>query len=393
MLIFAKGTKKMRPEAFIASRIFSLSSKKISTTVMRIALLSVALGVGVMIISVSIVIGFKKQIREKVIGFVAPIHISLLDNNESIENKPVNLTPELIDFILHVEGVHRIQPVATKAGIVKTEAQIQGIIFKGVDKDYDWDFFEEKLLVGKIPEITGENRSTDVLISKHIANKLLLQNGDELRVWFIDENQQARGRKFEIVGIYETGLEAGTIEVWLDKDANVDKVNEDIYFGLPVDLASYTASASYPHIFDWLNLQDMNVVIIIILMVLVSGITMISMLLIIILERTSMIGLLKTMGANNRFVRNIFLFHSTKVLFRGLLAGNVIGVGFCILQFYSGILKLPSESYYLSVVPIDLNVNNILLINFGTLVLWFIMLLIPTAVINRILPARSIKFV
>lgn len=406
----------MKPEAFIASRIFTLSKKHMSSGVMRLALISVALGISVMIVSVSIVVGFKKQIREKVIGFVAPIQIKLLDNNESVENKALSFSSALADSLSLISDIDHLQLVGYKAGIVKTDDQIQGIVFKGVDSAFRWQFFESKIIAGKRPEQFGKKPSNEVIISKFIADKLLLSQGDALRVWFVDTDQQARGRRFEIVGIYETGLyefderyvlgdldqirklnewshrDAGTVEVWLNPEADVRQVNEDIYFSLPISMASYTADELYPHIFDWLSLQDMNVIIIVILMVLVSGITMISMLLIIILERTSMIGLLKTMGANNSFVRKIFLAHSSRILLLGLLAGNFIGVAVCLLQLSTGIAKLPAESYYLSTVPIELSLTNIFLINCGTLILWVLMLLIPTSLINRIMPSRAIKF-
>ncbi len=387
-----------------------------SSTVMRLALISVALGISVMIVSVAIVIGFKNQIREKVIGFVAPIQIKLLDNNESLENTALTFSMDLRDSLKNISSIDHLQLVAYKAGIVKTEDQIQGIVFKGVDNDFRWPFFQNKLISGRVPDFKQDNRSNEVIISSYIADKLLLKTGDALRVWFVDTDQQARGRRFDIVGIYETGLfefderyvlgdleqirklnnwhedDAGAVEVWLKDDMDVEQANKQIYFSLPVTMASYTADELYPHIFDWLNLQDMNVIIIIILMVLVSGITMISMLLIIILERTSMIGLLKTMGASDQFVRHVFLVHSSRILLIGMALGNFIGIAICIVQQSTGFAKLPAESYYLSTVPIDLSLLNILLINAGTLLLWFLMLLIPTSLINRIVPAKAIKF-
>lgn len=406
----------MKPEAFIASRIFTLSKRHMSSTVIRLALISVALGISVMIVSVAIVIGFKNQIREKVVGFVAPIQIKLLDNNESFENTALTLSQDLLDSLNINSSIDHLQPVAYKAGIVKTDDQIQGIVFKGVDNDFRWPFFQNKLISGRVPDFQQGKRSNEVIISSYIADKLLLKTGDALRVWFVDTDQQARGRRFDIVGIYETGLfefderyvlgdleqirklnnwnedDAGAVEVWLKNKANPEQANNQIYFSLPVTMASYTADELYPHIFDWLNLQDMNVIIIIILMVLVSGITMISMLLIIILERTSMIGLLKTMGASNQFVRHVFMVHSSRILLIGLALGNLIGISICLVQQSTGIAKLPAESYYLSTVPIDLSLVNILLINAGTLLLWFLMLLIPTSLINRIMPAKAIKF-
>jgi lipoprotein-releasing system permease protein len=416
MFIFAKLTKNMKPEAFIASKIFSLSPERVSTLVMRITLVSVALGVAVMIISLAIVIGFKNQIRDKVIGFVAPIQIESLDHNESLQQSAIQLDSAMIDKLLEIDGVRKIQAVAKKAGIVKTEDQIQGVVLKGVTADYNWEYFAPKIVAGKLPAIEADNSSLDVMISKSLADKLLLNPGDYLRMWFVDGNEKARGRRFLISGIYETGLvefderyvfgdlsqirklnnwsadEAGSLEVLLVENASATKINESIYFSLPVNLTSYTAITSYPYIFDWLNLQDMNVIIIIILMVMVSGITVISMLLMMVIERTSMIGVLKAMGAGNRMIRRLFLWYSVKLLLYGLLFGNAIGLGFAVFQMKTGLLKLPAESYYLSTVPIDLQCSSILLVNFGAGLIWFIMLVIPSYIINRIKPATAIKF-
>ncbi|MDR0969895.1 MAG: ABC transporter permease [Lentimicrobiaceae bacterium] len=406
----------MKPAAFIASRIFSLSRYDISSTVMRIAVISVAIGLAVMLVSVAIVMGFKNQIREKVLGFVAPIHIQRLNNNETIEETPIVFDSLLIHQLEQVEGIDFMQCTAHKMGIIKTDDQIQGCILKGVGSDYNWLYFEKNLVSGTIPEYHDTMRSDKILISKKIAEKLTLDIDDPVRMWFIDNAQQARGRRFIVSGIYETGLTefderylfgdmnqirrlnewnndaVGVIEIWTKSLADVNRVNEAIYFSLPIELASYSAMETYPHIFDWLDLQDMNVVIIIILMVLVSGITMISMLLIIILERTSTIGLLKSLGATNGLIAEIFLFRSFKILLYGLLLGNFIGIGFCLLQHYTGFISLPSDSYYLSSVPIDLSIGSVLIINASALLLWFSLLLIPTTVISKIVPSKSLKF-
>lgn len=406
----------MRPEAFIASKIFSLSPDKVSTLVMRITLLSITIGVAVMLISLAIVVGFKNQIRDKVIGFVAPIQIESLDQNESLQQSAIQLDSVLIENILKLDGVKGVQAVAEKAGIIKTEDQIQGVVLKGVDANYNWSYFQSKIIEGKIPDYQDEARSVEVLISKSLSNKLLIKVGDPLRMWFVDGNEKARGRRFTVSGIYETGLvefderyvfgdisqirrlnnwaetEAGNIEVLLEENSSATTLNELIYFSLPVNLTSFTAFSSYPHIFDWLNLQDMNVIIIIILMVMVSGITVISMLLMMVIERTSMIGILKAMGASNQMIRRLFLLYSAKLLFYGLLAGNALGIGFAVFQQQTGFLKLPAESYYLSTVPIDLQLLSVILINLGAGIIWFLMLLIPSFVINKIKPASAIKF-
>lgn len=401
---------------FIADRLFSLAKKNLSSTVMRLAVTSVALAIIVMLIAWAVVVGFKNGIRDKVIGFVAPIHVQALDRNESVEETPFVLDEKLVSRLSSVEGVRHYQLAANKAGMIKTEDEIQGVVLKGVDQNYDWTYFSSCLLEGRIPQFTDSVRSTEVLVSKVIANKMLLNLDDDVRVWFVDKDMQARGRKFQIVGIFETGLyefderfvfadlnqirrlngwedqEAGLLEIWLDDNADIDVVNDKLYRALPAELTSYTARESNPQIFDWLDLLDTNVWLIMLLMFLVAGITVVSMLLIIIIERTSTIGLLKAMGATNKFVRNVFLMRSLKILGIGMLIGNIVGLGFCFLQKYTGVIKLPAETYYLSAVPIELHVGTVLLVNLGTFLLWMLMLLIPTAVINRISPTKSIRF-
>ena len=383
---------------------------------MRLAVASVALAIVVMLISWAVVVGFKNQIRDKVIGFVAPIHVQALDKNESVEETPFQLDSLLVARLSSVDGITHYQMVANKAGMIKTEDEIQGVILKGVDENYDWTYFSNCLLEGKTPAYHADERSTEVLVSKLIADKMLLGVGDEVRVWFIDKDMQARGRKFTVTGIFETGLyefderyvfadlnqirklngwednEAGLVEVALNDNADVEQVNEKLYHALPSELASYTARQSNPQIFDWLDLLDTNVWLIMALMLLVAGITVISMLLIIIIERTSTIGLLKAMGASNKFVRKVFLLRSLRILLIGMLIGNIIGLGFCFLQQYMGFIKLDAATYYLSAVPIELHLSTVIFINLGTFLLWVLMLLIPTSVINRISPTKSIRF-
>ncbi len=406
----------MNGSKFIAGRVFSLSRKNLSSTVMRLAVISVAIAVAVMIIAWAIVVGFKDQIRDKVIGFVAPIHIQALDRNESYEETPFAMDSLLVSRLDNVEGIRHYQMVADKAGMIKTDDEIQGIVLKGVDQDYDWSYFKGCMVKGKTPSFKNGDCSNDVMISKAIADKMMLGVGDPVRIWFVDKDMQIRGRKFNITGVFETGLyefderyvfgdinqirkidewqdnEAGLVEIWLDNTNDMDQVNDKIYYSLPVNLASYTARESNPQIFDWLDLIDTNVWLIMALMIAVAGITVISMLLIFIIERTSTIGILKAMGASNVFVRKIFLNRSMRILLIGMLIGNAIGLGFCFLQQYTAFLKLPVETYYISAVPIELHPLIVIAINIGTLLLWTMMLLIPTAVINRISPTKAIRF-
>lgn len=401
---------------FIADRIFSLSKANLSSTVMRLAVTSVALAITVMLIAWAVVVGFKNQIRDKVIGFVAPIQVESLDRNESVEETAIVLDSLILGRIESVPGIEHYQLTADKAGMIKTDDEIQGIILKGVDHQYDWSYFANYLIDGEVPAYTEDERSNDVLLSKVVADKMLLGVGDEVRVWFIDQDMQAKGRKFTVKGIFETGLyefderyvfadlnqvrklngwkdgECGRIEISVAEGADVDKVNELLYYSLPHNLMSTTARQGNPQIFDWLDLLDTNVWLIMALMLLVAGITVISMLLIIIIERTSTIGLMKAMGASNKFVREVFLLRSLRLLLFGMLIGNVVGLGFCFVQQYTGLVKLDAATYYLSAVPIEMHLSTVLAINIGTLALWLLMLLIPTSVINRISPTKSIRF-
>lgn len=405
----------MNAASFISKRIFSLSKENLSSTVMRIAVTSVALGIAIMLISIAVVVGFKNQIKDKVVGFVAPIHIQALNQNESIEE-----TPFLFDSVLNARldkpFITEMHPTANKAGIIKTDDEIQAVVLKGVDHNYNWSYIGSYILDGEIPQYAENERSNDVVISNIIANKMQLNIGDPVRIWFVDQDLKARGRKFNVKGIYETGLqecderyvycdldqirklngwnnnEIGHLEIWVDDEKQINDYNEQIYYSIPTHLVSYSAMETYPQIFDWLELQDMNVVIIIVLMLLVAGITIISMLLIIILERTSTIGLLKSMGASNGLIRSIFLKRSCRILLIGMAIGNVVGIGLCLIQKFTNLITLSPESYYLSAVPIELNIWHILALNAGTMILWVLMLLLPTMMINNIKPSKSIRF-
>lgn len=405
----------MNASTFISKRIFSLSKENLSSTVMRIAVASVALGIAIMLISIAVVIGFKHQIRDKVIGFVAPVHIEMLNQNESVEETPFAYDSTLKARLNH-SFISEVHATANKAGLIKTDDEIHAVVLKGVDAEYNWNYINDNLVEGEIPQYVENERSNDIVVSKIISDKMQLDVGDDVRVWFVDADMKARGRKFNVKGVYETGLsecderfvycdlnqvrrlngwaddEVGHLEVWVNDEMETTIANELIYYSIPTELVSFSAMQSYPQIFDWLELQDMNVAIIIALMLLVAGITIISMLLIIILEKTSTIGLLKSMGADNGLIRRIFLKRSCYILLIGMLIGNAVGIGLCLLQKYTNLISLSPESYYLSSVPIELNWFYIVALNVGTSLLWVLMLLLPTILINNIRPSKSIRF-
>ncbi|MEA3478308.1 MAG: FtsX-like permease family protein [Bacteroidota bacterium] len=407
----------MNFEFFIARHILQRGKNNVSAPYVRIAIISVALGIAVMIIAIAILSGFQQEIRDKFIGFGSHIQIVGFDFNKSYESSPVNIKQAFYPYNHDKPGITHIQVFANKAGIIKTEDQIQGIILKGVGSDYDWSYFKDIIIEGTHFSVYESGKTNDILLSRKLSNKLRIKLGDDVRVYFITEGQkQPRGRKFTVAGIYETGLEefdnlyligdighirklndwkddqVAGFEVLIEDFSRIDEINESIHNDLPYDLRSVSIKDLYPHIFSWLELQDMNVVVIIVLMVLVAGITMISTLLVLILERTNMIGILKALGARNWSIRKIFLYNAAYIIFIGLFWGNLIGIGFCLLQDYSGLIPLSQESYYVSVVPINLSWINILILNLGTLIVCTLILIIPSYVITRVTPLKAIRF-
>jgi len=402
-------------EFFIFKRIIlSKNSENFSKPAVKIAILSIALGLAVMIISVAIVKGFQNQVSEKVIGFGSHIRITKYDENTSFESKPIEKNQAFYPDFYHYPGIRHVQVFATKAGIVKTDEDIQGVVLKGIGSDYDWTFFNDKIIAGRALKIQDTIKSNDVLISKILATRLKLQLNDKLSMYFIQD--PPRMRKFNIVGIYETGLEefdkmyvmcdiahvqklndwnnhqVAGFEILINDFDDLDQIGKYVYDQIDYTLNSQTIKQLNPQIFDWLELQNINVIIILALMVLVAGMNMISTLLILILERTNMIGILKALGTHNWSIRKIFLYNAAYLIGKGLLWGNVIGIGLCIVQKYTGFLKLSQESYYVSVIPIDFSLTNILIINLGTFGISILMLLIPSYVISKISPVKSIRF-
>lgn len=407
----------MNTPFFIARRISSLSRDSFSRPIVRIAIIGIALSLSVMIIAMAVVCGFQQQISDKVIGFGAHLQINKYDFNSSFETTPISIHQDFYPELAKIEGIKHIQIYAYKAGIIKTLSEIQAIIFKGVGNDYDWDFFKRNMIDGVIPDLLGKKSSVEIIISQSIAKRLELNVGDDLRMYFVSTDQEnIRGRRFKISGVYKTGLEEfddqfvigdisqirklnrwedeqiGGFEVLLEDFDDLDQLQESVYNKISYDLNATSIKDNYPQIFDWLNLMDMNVIIILSLMVMVAAITMISILLILILERTSMIGILKALGSDNVFIRKVFLYISLTIVGRALVLGNVIGIGFCLLQLNLGIFSLNQESYYMSVVPILLNPLNVILVNLGTAIVSSLILIIPSMIISKIQPVKAIQF-
>lgn len=406
----------MNYELFIARRI-AFSRKKdasVSRPIIRIALAGVSLGFAVMIIAIAIVTGFKKEIREKVIGFGSHIQISNYDDNNSFETQPVNRTQPFLVQLKTDKDIKHIQAFATKAGIIKTSDEIEGVVAKGIGSDFDWSFFSSRLIEGKTFSVNDSIHSDSIIISSNLANKLNLHANDEIIMHFIQ--QPPRARKFHISGIYQTGLEefdnlylfcdigqiqklndwnpnqVGGFEITIKDFHKLDEVAERVYHLSSSELNAKTIKDVYPQIFDWLNLQNINAIIIITLMVIVSGMNMISALLIIILERINFIGTLKSMGTRSLSVRKIFIYLASYLIGKGMLWGNIVGLLFIFVQKKFGILHLDQQSYYLSYVPVNFDLLNIIMLNGLTLLICTMMMIVPTMIITRISPLQAIKY-
>ncbi|NLJ00637.1 MAG: ABC transporter permease [Bacteroidales bacterium] len=414
----------MNAELFIARRIYKgdkKNNKRVSSPAIKIAIAGIALGLAVMIAAVCIIVGFKNEVRAKVVGFGSHIQITAFESNSSYEHTPIALSDTLANILASNPEIRYFQSYITKPGIIKTDEDFMGVVLKGVSERYDWDFFETNLLEGDIIHPDDTTSSNRAIISKEIADKLQLKKGDSFTCYFVQE--PVRARRFYISGIYQTNFEdydklfvvtekqvlaslngwdddmVSGIEVLVNDYNRLDRTAQDLFFEMAshtdrLGNALYTRSIKEinPMIFNWLNLLDMNVWVIIILMLVVSGFTMISGLLIIILERTNMIGMLKSMGAPDISIRKVFLYLSAFLIGQGMLWGNLIALLFCFIQDRFQILKLDPATYYLTAVPIDMNLLHILLLNAGTLLVSLLMMIGPSYLVARITPAKSIRF-
>ncbi len=413
----------MNTELFIAKRIFSDKSVKkgISQPIVTIAVIGIALGLAVMILSVAIVTGFKSEISNKVIGFGSHIQILNYDSNISFETAPIHRQQSFFYDLEDLKGIKNIQPFGIKAGIIKTDTDIQGVVLKGVDASFDWSFFDQNMKEGQTIRVNDSVKTNDIVISNHVAKLLNLALGDKIAAYFIQD--PPRMRPFKIVGIYETSLaefdekfalidiqhiqklnnwnedQVSGFEIVIDDFSKLDKLTQDVRdivgFHFNPDgtkLKVVSIKEKYPQMFDWLDLTDMNVYVILALMIAVAGFNMVSGLLIIILERTNMIGILKAMGTKNWSIRKIFLYQSAFLISKGLFWGNIIGIAICLMQTKFQIFKLDPTSYYLDAVPINLKVWHILALNSGTLAVTIIMLIVPSYIISRLSPEKTIRF-
>lgn len=416
----------MNTELFISRRLFFEKSNKkyLSQKIIRIALIGIALGLTVMIISVAVITGFKNEIRNKVIGFGSHLQIINFDSSNSYETRPVSRHQPFLDDLQTVEGVRHVQVFATKPGMIKTDEYIQGIVFKGVDEGYDWSFFESNLIAGSLPQIGDTVRSSEILISDQVSRLLNVLPGTQVVLYFINENESTpRMLQLTISGLYRTSLEEfdnlfvigdlrqvqringwesnqiSGFEVTISDFGRIDEIEQRVrnrvlnYSQENGDILRTTnITREYPQIFDWLSILDMNVWVILILMAVVAGFNMISGLLVLILERSNMIGILKALGSPNWSIRKVFLYLSVFLTSRGLLWGNAIGIGIIIIQNYFEVFKLDPTMYYVDIVPINFSLFHIILLNMGTVISTTVMLIVPSYLVSKISPEKTIRF-
>ena len=408
----------MNSSIFIAKRLFTAKENNNNYTrpIIRIAILAIAISVAVMILSVFILSGFKDNISSKVIGFGSHIKITKFNNNQSFENDPIDFNVKIYDEIKSLDFVSHINKYATKAGIIKNDDEIHGVVLKGVSDDYNWGFFKNNLISGEVPNIKDSTKdiTDDILISESISKKLNIKLAEELVIYFIQN--PARVRKFTVSGIYKTALsefdditvfadlkhlinlnnwnnnQIGGYEIKTFDFENVSSYTLEIDELIDFDLKAQSSKELNPQIFDWLRLQDFNVIIILILMLLVGCVNMVTSLLIIILEKSKFIGVLKAIGLSNWNIRKIFIYNSIYILLNGLFWANLVVILFTFFQKRFHLISLDETIYFMNSVPVKFDVFSMFIINLGTIIICYIVLIIPTVLIAKISPAKSIRF-
>ncbi len=410
----------MNYEFFIAKRIIGSKSYKssVSAPIIKIGITAIAIGIIVMLIAIATGLGLQQKIRDKVVAFNGHVVISNFDNNASNESKiPISLEQEFYPEFKNLEGINYVQAVATKFGVIRTETDFEGTVLKGVGKDYNWSFFKEFLVEGEVPKFE-DNISNHILISQYLANRLQLKVGDKFQTVFGEDfNKLPRIRTFKITGIYNSGFQdfdetymigdlrhvqrlnnwkpnqVGSFEVFIDDFSEIDAKTEEIYQFIPSLLNATKVTNKFSTVFEWIKIFDNNTYGIIGIMILVAGINMITALLVLILERSQMIGILKSLGSSNWSIRKVFLYNASYLIGLGLLWGNIIGLGLLFAQKYFKIIEFPNpEDYYMSIIPIHLSIDYIILLNVSTFIVCLILLLVPSVIISKISPVKAIRF-
>jgi lipoprotein-releasing system permease protein len=407
-------------EYFIAKRLITAKDYKssISSPIIKIAISAIAIGMIMMIVSVATGIGLQQKIRDKVSAFNGHVIISNYDNNQSeVTLVPISKKQDFYPKFTSVPEVSHIQAIASKAGIIRTQTAFEGIIFKGVGNDYQWDNIKEYVVSGNVPDFSkGINQ--EVLISQFLANRLNLKVGDTFNTFFMKEEQNKlpNVRRFKITGIFNSGFQefdatyiigdirhiqhinkwtpdqVGAFEVFVNDFDKIKEIGDKVYKQTGSTLDTKTIVEKYSYIFEWLKLFDFNIVIILSVMILVATINMVVALLVLILERTQMIGMLKALGANNWSVRKVFLYNALYLILKGLFWGNFIAISLLLIQQYFGIITLNPENYYVNQAPVYLNWGYIVLLNLLTITICFLVLLIPSYIITKISPVKAIRF-
>ncbi|WP_431136525.1 ABC transporter permease [Psychroserpens mesophilus] len=411
----------MNYEFFIAKRIIGSKAYKssVSAPIIKIGITAIAIGIIVMLIAIATGLGLQKKVREKVIAFNGHLTINNYDTNSSNESEfPVATEQEFYPNFNTVAGVKHIQAVATKFGVIRTETDFEGTVLKGVGKDYDWSYLEDFLITGSVPDYSNELHN-EVLISSYLANRLHFKVEDSFQMVFGKDNIEDPPfiRQFKIVGIFSSGFQEidktfmigdirhvqrlnkwnpnqiGNFEVFIDDYNKLREMDTKIRAATPSNLNTQTIEEKYYTTFEWIKIFDNNTYGIIAIMIIVAGINMITALLVLILERTQMIGILKALGSSNWSIRKVFLYNATYLICLGLFWGNVIGLGLLFIQQQFSLLKFPDpEQYYVSVIPVYMGLDHIILLNIGTFVACFLMLMIPSVIITKISPVKAIRF-
>ena len=410
----------MNFEFFIARRIIASKDYKssISAPIIKIAITAIALGIIMMLVSIATGVGLQKKIREKVSAFNGDIIITNFDTNFSNDSQnPISKDQPFYPDFSNIQGIKHMQVTASKGGVIRTETDFEGVVVKGVGGDYDWSNFKDFLVEGRLPDFTGE-LNEDILISQYMATRLHLKLGDKITTFFLNDevSKTPRSRGFNIVGIYNSGFlqfdeqfiivdirhiqrlnkwdenQIGAFEVFVDDFDQIIPIGNAVYKETGSTLDTQTIRDKYASIFEWLDLFDFNIIMIIGIMILVAGINMITALLVLILERTQMIGILKALGSSDWSVRKIFLYNAMYLIGVGLFWGNLIGIGLMLIQKYGKVFKLNPDTYYVSEAPIYLSWDYILILNAGTFLLCLLMLLIPSFIISKISPVKAIRF-
>lgn len=409
---------------FIARKIYNGEGggQKVSRPAIRIATIGVALGLAVMLVSVAVVLGFKHTIRDKVTGFGSDITVANFFTLQTSDEKPIQLNDSMMTALKKIEGVKHVQRYAMTQGILKTDSDFLGVAFKGVGEEFDTAFLSRNMIEGSIPKFSGEKSGSKILISKMMADKLNLHAGSKVYGYFMT-GDDVRMRKYTVSGIYQTNLQKYDETICFSDLYSVTKLNgweADQATGAELSLTNYddletvlnavtkkvnkrvdkygetycsaTVEELNPQIFSWLDLLDLNVWIILVLMVCVTGFTMISGLLIIILERVQMIGVLKALGAKNGMVRRTFLWFAVFIIGKGMVIGNILGIGICLIQHYTGIVKLDPATYYVAETPVEIDIPLFLLVNIATLLVSVLVLIIPSFLASHIRPAQSMRY-